>query len=684
MNRIHFIIVLLFLSFFGEELMAQSVTITPEHTSGSCADYIVTFDGSASSVATSFNFNGGVLPSGWSTSPYTITSTICGPSFNTPDNSNYFWATDLGTVAPYVGKRYVQTNAVNVTSGGTISFKMLYGNGNVTACEQPDLPEEEVWLQYSTDGSSWTTIYDGWETSSTNAYAWYNWYSVSLAIPAGAQTSSTYFRWYQASNSGDCCDNWGLEDVSIGTNITPSSYTWTVDGTTVGSAEDLTYTFSTPGTYTIGLSVLFSDGSTRNASTSYQVLSNQNPTINSISNLVVAMNAGQQTVSLSGITDGDGCLVQSLSLGTGSNNTTVIPTPTFTYTSDNSTGSLYFTPSSNQVGNVTLTVTVNDNATGALGGAKAQSTNFNVYVNDYPTTPGAFTLPTGSRLNIDYTYNIAWGASTDMTAGVTYQLEYMLNGGGWSSIGSGLGSNTYNNWNGHQSPALVGRTVQFRVRAYDGTYYSGYTYSSTFDIVDNTPPVANNDTFLRFYTDNQISYTFAAPGVLSNDTDVDGDAITVGTPRPVANVSNGTLVLNANGSFTYTPSNGYKDLNDSFTYYAYDGQENSNSVGTVTIQVLTPRFTNASGDGDFNNPLNWNCGYVPTESLNVIIASGQTMEINQNYTCKNLKFESGASFICTGGHTLTITGNVLRSDNSVAIQVASSLVVTSSLQIKNL
>jgi VCBS repeat-containing protein len=270
-----------------------------------------------------------------------------------------------------------------------------------------------------------------------------------------------------------------------------------------------------------------------------------------------------------------------------------------------------------------------------------------------------------------------------MTAGVTYQLEYMLNGGGWTTIGSGLGSNAYNNWSGHQSPALVGRTVQFRVRSYDGTYYSGYTFSSTFDIVDNTPPVANNDTFLRFYTDNQISYTFNAPGVLANDTDVDGDAITVGSPRPNSNVSHGTLTLNANGSFTYTPTNGYKDLNDSFTYYAYDGQENSNSTGTVTIQILTPRFTNASGDGDFNNPANWNCGYVPNESLNLIIASGQMLEINQNYTCKNLKLESGASFICTGGHTLTITGNVLRNDNSVAIQVASSLVVSSSLQIQN-
>ena len=61
--------------------------------------------------------------------------------------------------------------------------------------------------------------------------------------------------------------------------------------------------------------------------------------------------------------------------------------------------------------------------------------------------------------------------------------------------------------------------------------------------------------------------TSSAPGVLGNDTDADGDPLTA-----VLNttVGHGTLTLNANGSFLYTPTNGYSGP-DSFTYHANDG-----------------------------------------------------------------------------------------------------------------
>jgi hypothetical protein len=51
----------------------------------------------------------------------------------------------------------------------------------------------------------------------------------------------------------------------------------------------------------------------------------------------------------------------------------------------------------------------------------------------------------------------------------------------------------------------------------------------------------------------------------------------------VTNVAHGTLVLNANGTFTYTPNTGFFGT-DSFTYKANDGTADSNVV-TVTINV---------------------------------------------------------------------------------------------------
>src|SRR5207249_3518309 len=74
--------------------------------------------------------------------------------------------------------------------------------------------------------------------------------------------------------------------------------------------------------------------------------------------------------------------------------------------------------------------------------------------------------------------------------------------------------------------------------------------------------------------------TVAAPGVLGNDTDVEGDAKTA---MLVSGPTHGTLTLNADGSFSYTPAANYNGA-DSFTYKANDGAADSN-VATVSITV---------------------------------------------------------------------------------------------------
>ena len=72
----------------------------------------------------------------------------------------------------------------------------------------------------------------------------------------------------------------------------------------------------------------------------------------------------------------------------------------------------------------------------------------------------------------------------------------------------------------------------------------------------------------------------AAPGVLDNDSDVDGDGLTAVL---VSDVSNGTLALNADGSFAYNPNPSFVG-SDSFTYKASDGSVDS-GVATVGITV---------------------------------------------------------------------------------------------------
>jgi len=92
-----------------------------------------------------------------------------------------------------------------------------------------------------------------------------------------------------------------------------------------------------------------------------------------------------------------------------------------------------------------------------------------------------------------------------------------------------------------------------------------------------TPPVAEDDSYV---TDEELTLAVFAPGVLTNDHDVDGDPLTavLGTPP-----TSGSLILSPDGSFSYTP-----DLDffgpDTFTYYANDGESDSNPA-TVTITV---------------------------------------------------------------------------------------------------
>ncbi|MBE9063506.1 Ig-like domain-containing protein [cf. Phormidesmis sp. LEGE 11477] len=107
------------------------------------------------------------------------------------------------------------------------------------------------------------------------------------------------------------------------------------------------------------------------------------------------------------------------------------------------------------------------------------------------------------------------------------------------------------------------------------------TFSITDDdepAVENTPPVASDDSYS---TTADTALTVAVgDGVLTNDTDADGDAIVA---TAVGSPSNGSVELNEDGSFTYTPDAGFVGT-DSFTYQAADN-EDSSETATVTITV---------------------------------------------------------------------------------------------------
>jgi VCBS repeat-containing protein len=170
-------------------------------------------------------------------------------------------------------------------------------------------------------------------------------------------------------------------------------------------------------------------------------------------------------------------------------------------------------------------------------------------------------------------------------------------------------------------------------------------------VVSNTPPVANNDSYS---TNEDVALTVAGPGILGNDTDAESNPLTA---ILVSGASHGSVALNANGSFTYTPNANYNG-SDSFTYKANDGIDNSNAAAAVSITVNpvndAPNFTKGADqtvleDAGAQSATNWataiNAG--PADE------SGQTLTFVVTGNSNPSLFAAGPAISASG--TLTYT-----------------------------
>ena len=92
----------------------------------------------------------------------------------------------------------------------------------------------------------------------------------------------------------------------------------------------------------------------------------------------------------------------------------------------------------------------------------------------------------------------------------------------------------------------------------------------------NHPPVAVDDTATT------VAGTLVAVNVVANDTDVDGDTLSV---TGVTSPAHGTAVINS-GKVNYTPSGNYTG-SDTFDYTVSDGHGGTDT-GTVTVTITPP------------------------------------------------------------------------------------------------
>ncbi|CAG0931221.1 Collagenase ColH [Thermoflexales bacterium] len=138
-------------------------------------------------------------------------------------------------------------------------------------------------------------------------------------------------------------------------------------------------------------------------------------------------------------------------------------------------------------------------------------------------------------------------------------------------------------------------SVVFNDTIDDNTVLSG-TLKST--------PLARNDAYTAV---GNVRISLAAgSGVLANDSDPDGSAISV-VNSSATSANGGNVAVNADGSFTYNPPPGFEGA-DTFTYTIQDADGNQSSA-TVTVTVSGMIwFINvaaaAGGDGRLTTPFN--------------------------------------------------------------------------------
>ena len=317
---------------------------------------------------------------------------------------------------------------------------------------------------------------------------------------------------------------------------------------------DGTFTYTPTANYngTDSFTYTATDGTATSTATTVTV------TVNAVNDVPVAVNNSFTTDEdtqltgnvLTNDTDADGNTLTA----------TLVTGPTRGTLTLNSDGSFTYTPNTGYHGADVFTYTAND---GVANSTTAVVTITVTTVNDAPSAVNdAYTTSEESAVNGNVLANDTDADGNTLTATLADGPSH-----GALTLNSD-GTFTYTptaNYNG---------TDSFTYTATDGTATSNVaSVAITVNPVNDTPTAVNN----AFATNEDVQLS---GNVLTNDIDVDGDTLTA---TVVNGPSHGTLTLNGNGTFTYTPTTNYNGT-DSFTYTATDGTATSN-VATVIVTV---------------------------------------------------------------------------------------------------
>ena len=315
-------------------------------------------------------------------------------------------------------------------------------------------------------------------------------------------------------------------------------------------------------------------------------------------------------------------------------------------------GALTYTPAANVSGSATITLVLKDNGGTANGGQDTSAPQTFVItvtaVNQQPT----FTKGPDQAVVVNAGPQIVTPWATAISAGpneggqtLTFQVTNNTNAALFAAgpAVDAAGTLTYT-----PAPNVSGSaTITLVLKDNGGTANGGQDTSmpQTFVItVNGNAAVASAD---AYSTPIDTALTVAAPGVLANDT---------GSPAPtalkVADPSHGTVTLNADGSFVYTPTNGFVGT-DSFTYSATNGAGTSAPVAvTITVSAATLSSLAVSAPAGLGNPPTIKVGQQAQLTATATLSDSSTLDV----TNQSQWSSDNPDIVTVGAMTGTATG----------------------------
>ena len=319
-------------------------------------------------------------------------------------------------------------------------------------------------------------------------------------------------------------------------------------------------------------------------------------------------------------------------------------------------GQFTYTPNANWNGTDSFEFGISTLASAFIPVSRATVTINVAPVNDAPVAQSQ-----SVTLAEDSTANILLAASDVENSALTYTLLTSPQNGTLRQTPGTLPGTQYiytpnPNWNGSDS---------FTWRANDGALDSNIATVTINVTPTSDRPVAAAD---DFDTAEDTPLVIAAPGVLFNDSDIDGDALSAILKSQPAN---GAVTLNRNGGFTYTPDAHFNGI-DTFTYAASDGTLESN---TVTVKIIVsgvndaPTLEAIEATTEEDTPLTIGINASDADenllTFSVSDVSSGTVELAGQYV----------SVTPAPNSTDTITFNLSASDGEASVSVACIVLV---------